>query len=140
MSASESSSTASSPTFGGTSFPQISPPTLALPKPASIKSSSRRPSMSPIPEDAPLYDANDCHFAMSPDECKLYDVNRNIKSTLTELLNCDAVRHDHKMRLWVQTRLLDAEHELKRQRKKRVSIPTITLSPVGEEGNRRSSS
>ncbi|KAK0875051.1 hypothetical protein LTR87_011145, partial [Friedmanniomyces endolithicus] len=140
MSTSESSSTASSPTFGGKNCSQVSPPTLALPKPATKSSNSRVPSMSPIPEHAPIHDASSSYFAMSPDESKLYDVNHNIKSTLTELLNCEAVRHDYTMRLWVQTRLLDAEQELKRQRRRRVSMPTITLSPAGEEeGYRRSS-
>ncbi|KAK0301659.1 hypothetical protein LTR54_018257 [Friedmanniomyces endolithicus] len=80
--------------------------------------------MSPIPEDTPMYDANNCHFAMSPDKCKLYDIN-NIK---------------YAMRLWVQTRLLDAEHELKRQRRRRASTPTITLSSAGEEAGYRWSS
>ncbi|KAK1814909.1 hypothetical protein LTR12_010685 [Friedmanniomyces endolithicus] len=140
MSTSESSSTASSPPFGGTNSSQNSLPTLALPKPATNKTNSQRPSMPPIPEHAPTYDASTSYFAMSPDESKLYDVNHNIKSTLTELLNCEAVRHDHAMRLWVQTRLLDAEQELKRQRRRRVSMPTTTLSPAGEEeGYRRSS-
>ncbi|TKA37268.1 hypothetical protein B0A54_11253 [Friedmanniomyces endolithicus] len=83
--------------------------------------------MSPIPEHAPIHDASSSYFAISPDESKLYDVNHNIKSTLTELLNCEAVRHDHTMRLWVQTRLLDAEQELKRQRRRRNSLPSITL-------------
>ncbi|KAK1093968.1 hypothetical protein LTR48_001231 [Friedmanniomyces endolithicus] len=141
MSTSETSSTASSPTFGGSNLSPIAPPTLALPKPATKDSNSRRPSMSPIPEHAPIHDASSSYFAISPDESKLYDVNHNIKSTLTELLNCEAVRHDHTMRLWVQTRLLDAEQELKRQRRRRNSLPSITLSPAGqgEEGHRRSS-
>ncbi|KAK0859594.1 hypothetical protein LTS02_009117 [Friedmanniomyces endolithicus] len=140
MSASESNSTAASPTFNGASFSPVSPPALALPKPARNKSQPGRPSMSPIIEHAPMHDASTSYFAMSPDESKLYDVNHNIKSALTELLNCEAVRHDHTMRLWVQTRLLDAEQELKRQRRRRVSLPTITLSPAGEvEGYRRSS-
>ncbi|KAK0937887.1 hypothetical protein LTR29_010562 [Friedmanniomyces endolithicus] len=140
MSTSESSSTASSPNFAEANSALASPPMLALPKPATNKSNSRRPSMSPIPENAPMHDASSSYFAMSPDESRLYDVNHNIKSTLTELLNCEAVRHDHTMRLWVQTRLLDAEQELKRQRRRRVSLPTITLSPAGEEaGYRRSS-
>ncbi|KAK3074072.1 hypothetical protein LTR53_003784 [Teratosphaeriaceae sp. CCFEE 6253] len=76
---------------------------------------------------------------MSPDERKLYDVNHDIKSTLTELLNCEAVRHDGKMRLWVQTRLFDAESELKRQRRRRVSAPGSTLDPDAAESDRRRS-
>lgn len=44
---------------------------------------------------------------------KLKDVNLQIKSTLTELLNCESVRSDNRYRTWVQTRLMDAERELK---------------------------
>lgn len=47
------------------------------------------------------------------DENKLKDVNLQIKSTLTELLNCESVRNDRKYRMWIQTRLMDAEKELK---------------------------
>lgn len=52
------------------------------------------------------------------DEHKLKDVNLQIKSTLTELLNCESVRTDRKYRMWVQTRLMDAEQELKSSRTK----------------------
>jgi hypothetical protein len=47
------------------------------------------------------------------DELKLKDINLQIKSTLTELLNCESVRGDRRYRMWVQTRLMDAEKELK---------------------------
>ena len=50
------------------------------------------------------------------DETKLKDVNQQIKSTLTELLNCESVRGDRRYRMWVQTRLMDAERELKQDR------------------------
>jgi len=50
------------------------------------------------------------------DENKLKDVNLQIKSTLTELLNCESVRGDRRYRMWVQTRLMDAERELKGER------------------------
>jgi hypothetical protein len=49
--------------------------------------------------------------------------------TLTDLLNCETVRQDSKMRLWVQARLIEAEFELKRQRRRRVSTPVIAASP-----------
>lgn len=35
-----------------------------------------------------------------------------IKANLTEMLNCEQVRNDQKMRLWIQSRLMDAELEL----------------------------
>jgi len=50
------------------------------------------------------------------DEMKLKSVNQQIKSTLTELLNCESVRGDRRYRMWVQTRLMDAEKELKGSR------------------------
>jgi hypothetical protein len=50
------------------------------------------------------------------DETKLKDVNQQIKSTLTTLLNCESVRGDRRYRNWVQTRLLDTEKELKKGR------------------------
>jgi LmbE family N-acetylglucosaminyl deacetylase len=52
------------------------------------------------------------------DEVKLKDVNQQIKSTLTELLNCESVRGDRRYRMWIQTRLMDAEKELKNSRSK----------------------
>jgi len=55
--------------------------------------------------------------AIEEDEHKLQDVNLQIKSTLTELLNCESVRGDGRYRMWVQTRLMDAERELTKARK-----------------------
>jgi hypothetical protein len=49
-------------------------------------------------------------------ELKLKNVNQQIKTTLTELLNCGSVREDQRYRMWVQTRLMDAERELKGSR------------------------
>jgi len=50
------------------------------------------------------------------DEIKLKDVNQQIKSTLTTLLNCESVRGDRRYRSWIQTRLMDTEKELKKSR------------------------
>jgi hypothetical protein len=52
------------------------------------------------------------------DKVKLKDVNQQIKTTLTELLNCESVRGDKRYRMWIQTRLMDAEKELKNTRSK----------------------
>ncbi|CAD6442513.1 8be2d604-ffb2-4123-beb4-33026faccd47-CDS [Sclerotinia trifoliorum] len=52
------------------------------------------------------------------DEQKLKDVNQQIKTTLTDLLNCESVRGDLRYRKWVQTRLMDTERELKESRSK----------------------
>lgn len=52
------------------------------------------------------------------DEQKLKNVNQQIKTTLTDLLNCESVRADLRYRKWVQTRLMDTERELKENRSK----------------------
>ena len=44
---------------------------------------------------------------------KLHDVNQQIKTALTELLNCESVRGDRLYRAWVQNRLMEAERELR---------------------------
>jgi hypothetical protein len=53
------------------------------------------------------------------EEMKMRDVNLQIKSTLTELLNCESVRNDEGYRMWVQSRLMDAERELRGARRRR---------------------
>jgi hypothetical protein len=63
----------------------------------------------------------DTLFAISAEEQRLFDVNESIKRALTELLNCDTVRHDGKMRMWVQTRLMEAEKELRSGRRRKCS-------------------
>ena len=50
------------------------------------------------------------------EEGKLKDVNEQIKCTLTDLLNCESVRADKSYRMWVQTRLMNTEKELKGDR------------------------
>ena len=50
---------------------------------------------------------------LAEEERKLQDVNLQIKSTLTELLNCESVRHDAAYRAWIQRRLMEAEQELR---------------------------
>jgi len=61
------------------------------------------------------------------DEASLYQINQQIKSTLTELLNCESVKHDKLFRAWVQTKLMDCEHQIKRQRKRRSSVSPETM-------------
>jgi hypothetical protein len=55
--------------------------------------------------------------AIAEDEMKLLNVNQQIKATLTELLNCESVRGDREYRMWIQTRLMEAERELKGSRR-----------------------
>lgn len=59
--------------------------------------------------------------AISAEERRLYDVNESIKRALTEMLNCNIVRADASMRMWTQTRLMEAEKELRSGRRRRCS-------------------
>ncbi|SPO06700.1 uncharacterized protein DNG_09394 [Cephalotrichum gorgonifer] len=52
-------------------------------------------------------------------EHDLLVVNEGIKRALTELLNCDLVRADKPFRMWVQSRLLETEKELRSRRRRR---------------------
>ncbi|KAH7145640.1 hypothetical protein B0J13DRAFT_584707 [Dactylonectria estremocensis] len=58
---------------------------------------------------------------ISAEEQRLSDVNESIKRALTELLNCSTVRADLTFRLWVQTRLMETEKELRSGRRRRSS-------------------
>ncbi|TAQ90916.1 hypothetical protein B7494_g817 [Chlorociboria aeruginascens] len=64
----------------------------------------------------PIIDDSTADALASEESKKLKDVNMQIKNTLTELLNCESVRSDTRYRKWIQTRLMDAERELKEER------------------------
>ncbi|KAM3515070.1 hypothetical protein MY11210_001308 [Beauveria gryllotalpidicola] len=59
--------------------------------------------------------------AISAEERRLFDVNESIKRALTEMLNCEIVRADSSIRMWTQTRLMEAEKELRSGRRRRSS-------------------
>jgi hypothetical protein len=59
---------------------------------------------------------------VAAEEAQLFDVNEGIKRTLTELLNCETVRGDRAFRTWVQSRLMDAEKELRMGRRRRSAV------------------
>ena len=67
-----------------------------------------------IPDEETLYE-------ISAEERRLFDVNESIKRALTEMLNCEAVRGDGSIRMWVQTRLMETEKELRSGRRRRGS-------------------
>jgi hypothetical protein len=67
-----------------------------------------------IPDEETLYE-------ISAEEQRLFDVNEGIKRALMELLSCDAVRRDTSFRMWVQTRLMETEKELRSGRRRRSS-------------------
>ncbi|KAL6707828.1 hypothetical protein ACN47E_003728 [Coniothyrium glycines] len=52
---------------------------------------------------------------------KLNEINHQIVATLTELLNTESVRSDDKHRAWIQERLLEAEHQIRRERRRHSS-------------------
>ncbi|THZ27736.1 hypothetical protein D6C91_02164 [Aureobasidium pullulans] len=121
-----SSFTAPSPAFSFSTKP--SSPTTARRHSRSSSTSTRRSSLSPptspnrttippIPEEETL----EAPPPLSNDEVKLADISSRIKNTLTDLLNCDAVKSDSRMRSWVATRLMDVEHDLKEQKRRRHS-------------------
>lgn len=58
---------------------------------------------------------------ISAEERRLFHVDESIKRALTELLNCESVRQDRSMRLWVQSRLMETEKELRSGRRRRSS-------------------
>ena len=74
----------------------------------------------PSPQLPPL-----THYRSEPvahdthEEERLFEINQQIKATLTELLNTASVKHDGSFRAWVQSRLMDAEVELKKQRRRK---------------------
>ena len=68
---------------------------------------------------------------LSNDEVKLNDISNRIKMTLTDLLNCDGVKGDSRMRNWVAVRLMDVEHELKESKRRRHSVGSVDMVQVG---------
>lgn len=90
------------------------PPTMLSSSPP-----SRRSSIETIPE---LPEHEHSTMIMSNDEIKLADISNRIKMTLTDLLNCEGVKGDMRMRNWVATRLMDVEHELKESKRRRHSV------------------
>ncbi|KAF1361878.1 hypothetical protein EJ07DRAFT_175853 [Lizonia empirigonia] len=52
---------------------------------------------------------------------KLYEINQQIVATLMELLNTDAVKNDPKHRAFIQEKLMDSEHQIRRQRRRHSS-------------------
>lgn len=101
----------------GTSYanPLITPVAETLPEapsqPASAALQTRRSSLPATP-----WRMTSSPSELEGEELKLINVNQEIKATLTDLLNCESVRNDKQFRMWIQTRLMDAERELKNSR------------------------
>ncbi|KAI0017422.1 hypothetical protein F4780DRAFT_782282 [Xylariomycetidae sp. FL0641] len=104
--------------FGSSPSPRMSP---------ARSRNHRRPSNSPTmgsrygsspTQLAPVLDES-LVDEVSAGRQKLSDLNEGIKRALTEMLNCDSVRRDGAMRIWVQSRLMDTERELRSGRRRR---------------------
>ena len=67
---------------------------------------TRRSSLPALVDESVLREADD-------GENKLISVIEQIKCTLTDLLNSEGVKNDSRNRMWVQTRLMNAEKELR---------------------------
>ncbi|KAG9206381.1 hypothetical protein G6514_003212 [Epicoccum nigrum] len=52
---------------------------------------------------------------------KLYEINQQIVATLMELLNTDAVKTDPRYRAFIQEKLMESEHQIRRQRRRHSS-------------------
>jgi hypothetical protein len=52
---------------------------------------------------------------------KLSELNHQIVATLTELMNTESVRSDERNRAWIQEKLMEAEHQMRRQRRRHSS-------------------
>ncbi|PSN64399.1 hypothetical protein BS50DRAFT_602111 [Corynespora cassiicola Philippines] len=98
----EFQSLSSSPTSGGTYLPY---PTNTNPIPVQPGMGHR-------------HSIDDPHIE---DSHRLCEINQQLKATLTELLNTDSVRADGKYRAWVQGRLMDAEQQIRREKRRRSS-------------------
>lgn len=87
-------------------------------------------SLSSSPEGEDLQAGSANNLGIDQDSHVSYDVNHNLKSSLTALLNSEVVREDETIRVWAQTRLMEAERELRRQRRRK-AVPIIHISQEG---------
>ncbi|KAF6827161.1 hypothetical protein CMUS01_02291 [Colletotrichum musicola] len=83
---------------------------------SSLSSSKARrsSSLAPIADETTIW-------AVAEEEQRLFDVNEGMKRALMELLNCEQVRSDGSLRMWVQCRLMDTEKELRSERRRKSS-------------------
>ncbi|KAA8627113.1 hypothetical protein PtrSN002B_001711 [Pyrenophora tritici-repentis] len=101
----EFQSLSSSPTWS----PKYAPPYPAASDPVPVSSRT---------SGAPRNSIDDMHTEESH---KLAEINHQIVATLTELMNTECIRNDEKQRAWVQSRLMEAEHQIRRERRRHSS-------------------
>ena len=101
--------------------------------PPTTSSPSTRPELLKRRSLPPVLSGSPSLSEIEEEELKLMNINLQIKATLTELLNCESVRKNQQYRMWIQTRLMDAERELKgsrslsRTRRRSIDVGNISL-------------
>lgn len=122
-------STQYSPTHSPSQTPATPHHTAA---PSSAASSSPTPDMPGVVQSSHASHHGIRAGQPVPEDSKLYDVNKQVKAVLTELLNTDGVKHDERFRMWVQGRLMETEMEMRRQRRRRSSVDREVLESIAE--------
>ncbi|KAJ8117142.1 hypothetical protein OPT61_g1609 [Boeremia exigua] len=102
----------SSPEFQSLSSSPTSPMDYASPYPTATEPIAARPGT------AAQGSVDDMHTNESH---KLYEINQQIVATLMELLNTDAVKTDPRYRAFIQEKLMESEHQIRRQRRRHSS-------------------
>lgn len=110
--------TPSSPEFGSLASSPISSRSYTL---SSWSGESDYTSTRPIPTEPGMAHRHSIDDPHTEDAQKLCEINNQIKATLTELLNTESVRSDEKYRAWIQERLMDAEQQIRKQRRRHSS-------------------
>ncbi|KAF2848190.1 hypothetical protein T440DRAFT_556770 [Plenodomus tracheiphilus IPT5] len=103
---------AESPEFQSLSSSPTWSPKYASPYPTVTDPVPTRSSMSPRGS------IDDMH---TTETAKLSELNHQIVATLTELLNTESVRSDEKHHRWIQERLMELEHQIRRDRRRHSS-------------------
>ncbi|KAH8727820.1 hypothetical protein GQ44DRAFT_676781 [Phaeosphaeriaceae sp. PMI808] len=101
---------ASSPEFQSLSSSPDHSPSYASPYPATTNLSPKNKSI--------VGSGTNTNYMHTEESHKLAQINHQIVATLTELLNTESVRSDEKSRAWIQERLMEAEHQIRRQRRR----------------------
>jgi hypothetical protein len=103
----------SSPEFQSLSSSPDWSPSYASPYPSATESIPTRTGVASPRTSIDGMHTNESH--------KLAEINQQIIATLTELLNTESVRNDDKSRAWIQDKLMEAEHQIRRQRRRHSS-------------------
>lgn len=104
--------TASSPELQSLSSSPTWSPKYASPYP---------PATDPVPTRASIAPRGSIDDIHAEEAGNLFEINHQIVATLTELLNTESVRADDKHRAWIQERLMEVEHQIRRDRRRQSS-------------------